>query len=271
MKSVKVLVIGVALIVALINISEAQKDTVLLKKEKVHSLEFSFLHYLFDYKEDVPFPLKSTEHGFMIGSRIDYFLRGRRPAIYVRLGGELTRDYTRYDGTYQSGEPVKAWTRNVLVNFSGNIGYKFQKLWNLTNYTGFGIRFWERGGQYREHYQWFYLPLGIRSDYKLNKDLSGSFDISARIMFEGKIYVYMSDYDTRYNDFSMNLGNLPGAKLELPIYFKNWIFTPWYEYSAINPSDWAAVFYNGVQIGWGYEPASTTHQIGLNVGRREDF
>jgi hypothetical protein len=247
---------------------------------KPQYLEASFTPFHIVYREDVMPPLKSTESGWLPGFGLAYGYKGKNYGPYARLALDLTVANTNYDGSDQLGNPLLGTTRNVFVRGEGNLGLTLFSTLNpprdFTAYTGLGYRFWERGlggdtSGYREHYSWKYVPVGMRVGYRVNGKWSGAVDASARFMFGGSILVYLSDLDPGYNDPRMSLGNRPGWRVEAPVYYRFWSFTPWFEYSAIGRSNSEEVTYNGRPLNPRiavYEPSSTTYQIGLRVGAR---
>jgi len=238
--------------------------------------------YHLDYREDVTPPLKSTESGLLPGFGLALGHQGAKSPLYAKLALDLTVANTNYDGSDQVGNPILSTTRNVFIRGEGNLGLRLfssaSPPRDLTAYTGLGYRFWERGlgdtTGYREHYSWKYFPVGLRLGYRINPQWSGAVDASARIMFGGTILVYLSDLNSGYNDPRMTLGSRPGWKVEAPLHYRFWTFTPWYEYSAISQSNVIEVTYNGQPLNprmGVYEPSSTTNQIGLAVGARVLF
>ena len=294
MKSILSLIAAGALIGMLMNASrgEAQVKPAPGPSGKPHSFEASFTPYHLAYREDVTPPLKSTESGWLPGFGLAYGYKGKNPrphgppAPYARLALGLTVANTHYDGSDQLGNPLLGTTRNVFVRGEGNLGLTLFSTLNpprgpgdFTAYTGLGYRFWERGlgsdtSGYREHYSWKYVPVGMRVGYRVNEKWCGAVDVSARFMFGGTILVYLSDLYAGYNDPQMNLGNRPGWRVEAPLYYRFWSFTPWFEHSYIGRSNSEEVTYYGRPLNPRiavYEPSSTTYQFGLAVGARVSF
>ncbi len=276
--------------------TEAQRPFTgsLFPSGKPHALEGAFSLYRFDYKEGLVPPLKSTEGGWLPGLHLALSRQGTSPALFGRAAFDFTRANTTYDGSAQDSLgnvfPYLSTTENTFLNVSGSIGVTFTNLSNppraLTAYTGIGYRFWERGlggtGGYREHYSWRYVPAGLRLDYRANREVSGAVDASVRFMFGGTIDVFLSDLPNGWRDLHLTLGNRPGFRVEAPMYFRYWVFAPWYEYSAIAQSNQERIYYqdgtpvivyrNGIPYQYvAHEPSSTTHQFGLNVGARVAF
>lgn len=214
----------------------------------------------------------------MPGIRVAYGYHGNENPLYGRVVFELTDASTNFDGTTQSGSPVTDKTKNTFIRLEGNIGYQLirppdSKL-TLIAYTGLGYRYWERGlgGQlpYTEDYSWKYLPIGIRTEYRINDKWSGAVDASARIMMDGEMKIKILGS----NNPSVTLGNKTGWSIEAPFYYnlsasRSVFIAPWYEYSAIGRSNTVVLATStGTPVASVYEPASTTYQYGINIGVR---
>lgn len=240
--------------------------------------QFDFRISYFDYKEDLPAPLKSTESGWIPGATIGW-TRTRPGSVYARTFLEFSSGDVKYDGTTQSGVPITDSNSNqFLFRVEGNIGYTFSS-GNLvfSPYTGLGYRYWKRGDSQvvnsvafiREDYEWLYVPVGIRAVYPVGGQLSIEPNAAVRFMFWGQMTAFLSDIG--YNsDPTFDLGNKPGYFVEVPVRYRlnrNWSvsLTPWYEYSAIGQSDVASALRGG-RIDSFYEPSSRTHQYGFNIG-----
>ena len=243
---------------------------------KPHNIELGFMYYYFDYEEDVPAPFKSTEEEWLPGFYLGYAY-SKKNDPFTKLFVEYTQADTDYDGTTQAGVPVKDTTENIFFRFEWDVGYAFDagKRSSFTPYVGYGYRYWERGLQgpapFDERYTWHYVPVGIRADIELNDTWNIGANVAARIMFEGKMRAFLSQIDSSASDFRVDLGNKTGWFAEVPIrcHFSGpWSFTvtPWYEYSEIGKSDEVNIIYVGGLIARAYEPASTTHQYGVNAG-----
>lgn len=243
---------------------------------KPHELEFGLMCYHFDYKEDLEPPYKSTESGWLPGFYFDY-IHNDEAHNYSKVFIELTRANTDYDGTTMAGIPITGTTNNTFFRFEWDFGYNFETRagHRVTPYAGYGYRYWKRGlggaAPYREKYRWSYVPIGIKVDFKTNDKWNISTNFAMRFVFDGEMRVYFSDVDPNYNNPKVELGNKAGWFVELPIGYEvstNLLFvgTPWYECSKIGRSNLAARTYAGTIDAFIYEPASTTHQYGINFG-----
>ena len=163
-----------------------------------------------------------------------------------------------------------------------NIGYNFAVTKNISlrPYVGYGYRNWSRGettlrsnGIYslKERYYWHYLPAGLSAEYNVGDKFFIEPNVGMRWMFFGEMRAYFSEVDSGYNNPEFKLGNTVGWYADIPIRYKfsqYWsvVVKPWYEYSTIGKSDTVARTYHGIVDSYYYEPDSTTHQYGVNVG-----
>ncbi len=245
-------------------------------------LEFGLMYHYFDYKEDIDPPGKSTEKGWLPGFYLGWSYN-KKNDIYSKVLIEFSYGETEYDGTTQSGTPISFSNDNDQFLFRGewNIGYNFviAKDISLKPYAGYGYRYWSRGdakvtatyASYKERYYWHYLPVGMRADVTLGDKLFIEPNAGFRWMFYGRMTAYLSELDPGYNDPEFKLGNKLGWYAEIPVRYKfspYWsvVVKPWYEYSKIGKSNDDDLTYCGYYDGTYYEPASRTHQYGLNVG-----
>lgn len=244
---------------------------------KYRNLEMALMLHYFDYKEDIPAPNKSTESGWLPGLYVGWEL-GKRNNLYMKFFMEISNGDLTYDGTTQSGEPIRFSKDNNQFLFRGefNFGFNYsvsQKV-SIIPYTGLGYRYWERGEDrginYRELYDWLYLPIGVKVGIDLGR-VTIEPNIGIRAMFAGTMTAYFSDFDCRYSDPEFDLGNDVGCYAEIPVRIKlspSWslMFKPWYEHSRIGRSDYVSVYYAGHYDGTYYEPSSKTNQYGFNFG-----
>jgi len=227
------------------------------------SLEFGVGYHYFDYKEDLPAPLKSTESGWLPSVYLSY-TRMKKSDLFVKIYGDYASGDITFDGTTMGGTPISfSDSRQKLLKIEADFGYAFgvTEHFLLIPYVGYGYRYWERGQaritstyiEYEEDYSWSYMPIGLKADYYINERWNIGGTIAIHIMFNGKMKIGDTEFD---------LGNKTGFYADLPVTYKftsNWsiVGTPWYEYSEIGQSNIVAGY---------YEPASKTNQYGFKLG-----
>jgi len=257
-------------------------------KEKVElngHLDFGFMYWHLDYKEDFPPPGKSTESGWLPGIYLglDY---NKRNSVYAKLFLEFSFGDDTYDGTTQTGIPISFSDNNRQFFFRGelDLGYSFAITKNISikPYAGYGFRCWNRGqpeirqisgmnlATFQEQYYWHYIPVGVAADFKISDRISIEPNGGARFMFYGKMTARFSDLDPGFNDPDVKLGNRIGYYAEIPVRYKftkslSVILKPWYAYDEIGQSDTVDLTYYGTPVATVYEPPSRTHQYGANV------
>jgi len=240
-------------------------------------IDGSLMLFYYDYKEQLPRPLKSTESGFLPGLVFTYTDKIPNSKFFLRGSAEFAFGPTVYDGTTQSGVPVISNTDNIFGNLEANIGINFDKKETISIYSGVGFHYWNRGlkgsAPYREDYTWFYFPAGFIVNLDISNRFQVSIDACLRFMFMGTIKVYLSDISSYFNDPIGDLGNKIGGKIKIPFRYVldneiSLLIMPWVEYSAIEQSNQFSIKYGGTSIGFAMEPSSETYQYGINIGVR---
>jgi len=274
----------VSLLFCLVAPAEAQNYKELPSTpENLFQMDFRISY--FDYEEDIGPPLKSTEKGWIPGVSLNW-TRTRPGAPFLKALLELSYGDLDYEGTTQSGRPVSnSHSTQTLFRAEVNFGYTFTWGKNLVSpYTGYGYRFWQRGDSevvnavafVREDYYWHYIPVGVRAVIPINEKILFEPNLGARFVFWGRMKAYLTEIDPNYGgDPEFELGNKPGWFIELPMRYsldKKWslAFTPWYEYSAIGKSPEEGVRFGDSTVFF-FEPSSTTHQYGFNIGLGYSF
>lgn len=239
----------------------------------------------FDYKEDLTPPLKSNESGWVPSARFAYNYQGVDNPIYAEVSFRYSSATTDYDGSLQDGTPAEGHSDCTWWNFEFLAGYIVRNFIStpirLIPYAGLGYRMWERnlGGTdpYKEEYTWWYLPVGVRLDVPLTTEFTIGVDASIRVMFGGQLLI---DFDEPgWTEPDLSLGNRIGYKLQIPMNYQfNPAFSiginPWYEYIRIGASDTQSVTglsdpsESLINIMSVKEPASDTHEYGVDVGIR---
>ncbi len=235
----------------------------------------------FDYKEILPAPSKSTEHGWIPSLGFEY--RAADPSNTWRFAtlGQIGFGETVYDGSVsnivtKTVTPTIDKTSNFFLTLETSAGRAFQVgRTEWTPYVGAGVHSWNRklGGPspYYETYSWAYFPVGLRMHQSVNSQWEWTLDASYRIMAFGNIELDPQLFGEAIN---LSLGNRPGWKVSAPITYhpaSNFSISvlPWYHYSEIGKSETKTFRVTFPGYGTGdvsiYEPASTTHQYGVQA------
>ncbi|UCG80882.1 MAG: hypothetical protein JSV60_00955 [Desulfobacterales bacterium] len=239
---------------------------------KPNMFQFGLMYYYFDYEEDLSFPLKSTEEGWLPSVYLAYTYNMKNDP-YTKVFVEYTRADTDYDGSLDDGTPWTDTTDNIFFRFEWDIGYTFDggDKYSVTPYVGWGSRYWKRGlggpRPFDEKYSWQYIPVGVRAEFELHDKWDVGANVAVRFMFGGKMRAESSAFN-----FKVDLGNKVGWFAEMPIRYLfstvwSFVAAPWYEYSEIGESNQVLIIDSGSTIRGPYlEPDSTTYQYGVNVG-----
>jgi hypothetical protein len=201
----------------------------------------------------------------MNGVHLSYKNQDPATKQYWKIAYDRTNQNTNYNGYKQDANgaytiPWQTITNDKITNTEITFGNPVSDTNSEYVYTGVGFHNWDRNitgsGGYLEQYSWGYIPVGYRSEYRINNKWGGALDVAAKFMFDGQM-------NASPLSGTFNLGSKVGFKAELPYTYKadsQWsmILTPWYEYSGISQSS------NSIS---GYvEPDSMTHQYGVDVG-----
>ena len=247
--------------------------------EAMRHSEFGLTYFRFDYAETLPPPSKSQEKGWIPGLR--YVSRDGKGNSRKRTQLELAIGTIDYDGALQDASgnylgPYMAKTPTLIFKFErdwGKARVNEDESFTLTPYFGLGYRLWFRGHEsddphgYDETYQWVYLPLGARAQWRKNERLSIGLDASARPIIFGRIAVSIPGYP----QFTGSLGRAVGWRIEMPISLciseqQAVELRPWYEFSKSGKGN---IYYQGYLAG--YEPDSTTRQSGATLSLLRSF
>ncbi|MCX5834351.1 MAG: hypothetical protein NTV99_07560, partial [Deltaproteobacteria bacterium] len=105
-----------------------------------HRIGLALNYYYYDYKEDVTPPLKSTEKEWITALRF-YYNYFANDSGYILLFAETSVvDDTDYDGSTQTGIPLKQTTENDFRKVELDLGYTFKGglPFSFTPYVGIG-------------------------------------------------------------------------------------------------------------------------------------
>ena len=240
------------------------------------AVQFEMENYYYNYSElNLPMQsygqAKSNEYGYVPGFKFSYLYQDLEGSgMDFRLSLSIANTNITYDGSNALGYLKGTSTAKFMdAQFLTNL-YYFQTI-ELATYAGIGYHTWDRGvcmanggSGYTENYSWGYIPVGIRREFQLTKELSVEPDLSYRFMFVGQMAI------PTYNA-SMTLGNKFGINFQAPFQYRfdeafSGLITPWIDYSEIGQSNVVSS-----SIGNLYEPDSLTWQYGVNIGVRLDF
>lgn len=232
----------------------------------------------FDYKEDLPAPLKSTESAVVLApyGQLKFFT-SEDVRSYFLLNAELAvYAQSKYDGTNFSGEPAAG--NNTHHFFDTSADYYLQVVENFYLIGGLGYHYWDRflsgGSGYREIYSWGYYNLGIAYRHAFSNRLEFAPEFMLRQMFMGNIYIIFSETVENGDNTSLPLGNKLGYFLKFPVHYQfaesvvKLAIKPFYAFSQIGSSE---IKYNSTptangRLGNIQEPSSRTHEFGVQVG-----
>lgn len=228
----------------------------------------------FDYREDLPSPLRSRESGILplleLGLSFEpdpgLFLRGTWLSTY--------RSGTFYEGSNLStNENVSATDVNDMHHAELRLA---KKLSDLSLSAGLAFDEWNRylsyGSGYREIYRWWTLIAGasVPLDFAPGLSLEGA----VLLMNGANLRVIFSETVTNGEDSTVSLGNRVGFRVGLPYEFvwrdNSWTLTPWVQATSFGESS----FVDNSTPGLGgrlREPASQTRQFGLGLRWNQAF
>jgi hypothetical protein len=263
----KALLIGVTLLLLLVWAGVCTAENI---------IELGLKNSYFNYnEEDYDGSWLDSETGWLDGIHVAYKNKNPDTNQYWQITYEQTDHDTQYDGSYWDGTPCTSTTDNKFNTAEFIFANPISDMGNVYGFIGVGFRSWERilSVSQSEKYSWWYMPVGFRWEYSVTDKWEGAVDVTAKIMFNGKMKGYMTDYDNT----KVNLGNKPGLKIALPCTYKissqvGLIITPWYEYSSIGQSNEVLLTGSGPYAGYyTYEPDSTTNQYGIDLGIKVSF
>jgi hypothetical protein len=229
----------------------------------------------FVYVESLEPPHRSTETAaFTAGLAQVAYRFGQASYLevnYVQTGNVLSR----YDGTSLDGEiPIVTVNTLAFRTVGARLGIGLAE--RLTIFTGFEQRTWNRylssGTGYREIYSWNKTQVGVGVIIFKGQSLQWGLEAAQRSMSAGRIRIITSENTPGGDDSEMDLGNLPGYRVAIPIrmrgssarYFLS--ATPWYEYWQFGKSNAVPNATLAPEPGSRiYEPASDTRSVGVDL------
>lgn len=230
----------------------------------------------FDYREDIPAPLKSTEAGWLPGAFVSLTTNRNNP-FYVWLWSQVASGTIDYDGTTQTGAPRTSTSGALLfrLHLTGQYQFALSPRWSFSPLLGYAYQYWDRDiqgqGGYEEIYTWNAIILGAELGVAL--DTRTSLGLAARVnaMFAGHMTILLSKLAPGAEDLTFTLGTEPGVAVSLSlarqVSDKVVLFvTPFAETLAYGKSNVLSGS-DGVGNHWEiHEPASRTWLVGARTG-----
>lgn len=193
-----------------------------------------------------------------------------------KVDGTLTTGEVDYVGSYSDGTPLTITgitdrmfeARAVL----GPTEFIYLSSYYLP-YIGLGYRYLYDGanvapGGYRRESNYLYIPLGVEGMTAMQSQWSIGFTLEYDIFVSGTQYSYLSDADPGYNDMQNSQSSGQGYRASLKFIHagdRDLIIEPFVKYWKIAQSDTTTITYYGTPVGYGYEPANNSTEIGMKV------
>lgn len=157
--------------------------------------EIGFKYFVFDYKEDLNPPLKSSEDGWIPGIYAE-IARIKPNSLFAKAVVEFSGGNVDYDGSTQTGRPVSyPDSGQRLFGTELDLGYTTAiGRFRFSPFAGYGYRYWDRGQSktvnsisfVREEYYWHYVPVGIRAVFPVRGNVTIEPNAEARFVFSSK-------------------------------------------------------------------------------------
>jgi hypothetical protein len=196
-----------------------------------------------------------------------------------RADGTLTTGEVEYVGSYADGTPVTfSGIRDTMFEARAVLGpteFVYLSTYYLP-YIGIGYRYLSDGadkmaGGYRRESNYLYLPLGVDGLVATKGKWSVGFTAEYDIFISGKQLSYLSDADPGYNDIENSQNSGYGYRASLKFMLEgeqNLVIEPFVKYWKIDQSNTTTITYYGMPIGYGWEPANNSTELGVRVFMR---
>lgn len=228
-----------------------------------------------DYHEKLCLPAKSDEKGVLYGFQAGYDYE-RPKWIYFGVNFSPSWGTTDYDGAMQDLKteeitPHLDDTRNFFLNAEGRVGYSFapQEKMLLSVFGAFGYFLWCRDIDYMEYYEWEYLGIGARFNWRVKENIEVGLRALVSRMIDGRIQIV-----DRESDLTLALGNRYHYSFELPVtrVYSQWDLrlVPYFLKQNIGKSETGTACYKEFGEFKISEPESRTYVVGgrLEIGFR---
>lgn len=214
------------------------------------------------------------ESGVMYGVAAAYTRVGR--GLMWRVDGTATTGEVEYVGSYSDGTPLTIeGIRDTMLETRAVLGPT--GFVNLTTYylpyIGIGYRYLFDGadkapGGYRRESNYIYIPLGVDGLLTTRGRWGVGFTAEFDLFVSGTQCSYLSDADPGYNDMENSQNSGYGYRASIKFMLdgkKDLIIEPFMKYWKIDQSNTTTITYYGTPIGFGYEPANNSTELGIKV------
>ena len=198
--------------------------------------------------------------------------------LFLELGDQYSFGKT----DYQSATGQTGHTNNDIENIHLRIGegFSLSKKVMVTPYMTYGHRYWNRhlGGPapYAEDYNTNYIGVGVMADYRATQRLTLSGDVMGGSTFANGMTSHLGEAQAGLSSPHFDLGSKPIVKVSLKSDYR--VRGPWHLYGKVTYTHFSyghsgqkTVYQNGAAVGNGYEPNSTTNDVGMDAGVRYTF
>jgi len=222
------------------------------------------------YKE----PGIMSERGFMYGVTGAYTKVG--PKLMWKVDGTLTTGEVDYVGSYSDGTPVTiTGIKDTMFETRAVLGPT--DFINLSSYylpyIGLGYRYLFDGankapGGYRRESNYVYIPLGLDGLLSTKGRWSVAFTLEYDLFVSGTQISYLSDVDPGLNDMENTQSSGYGYRGSIKFMLdgeQDLIIEPFMNYWKIGQSNTTTITRNGVPVGYGYEPANNSTELGIRL------
>ena len=222
------------------------------------------------YKE----PGIMSESGEMFGVTAVY--TRVEPNLMWRIDGTLTTGEVDYTGSYSDGTPLTIkGIRDTMFEVRAVLGPSdYIKLDSYyLPYIGIGYRYLSDeankapGGYLRES-NYIYLPLGVDGMVMTKGRWSVGFTVEYDLFVSGTQCSRLSDVDPGYSDMENSQSSGSGYRASLKFMLddiNDLTIEPFVKYWKIGESNTTLITYYGTPIGYGYEPANNSTEVGIKV------
>lgn len=228
--------------------------------------------YYYKYEE----PDIATLEGFYYGFVPSYTFRSSGPGWAARVESPIAFGNVDYEGS-GTAENI----RDFVVEPRGWVGYDFPTGGGhvLTPFFGVGYRRLENsfGGMttntgalgYDRISQYIYSPLGLEYFMPIGSEWSATLAWEYDFFWDGKQRSELSDAIAGLADVENDQNDGYGMRVSLRIARHaaghNVVIKPFFHYWNVDTSDISNIVYQGVAVGYGFEPENDTIEAGVEV------